>query len=73
MKGVELPSDARFDSNCITPGTLFMARLSDHLKYFINQKLSTDESWQKVEIIFSGHEVSAAVIEFQNFLDYHYI
>ena len=43
-----------------------MARLSDHLKYFINQKLSTDESWQKVEIIFSGHEVSIMVIVIVN-------
>ena len=56
-RGVDLPSEARFDSNCITPGTEFMSRLNDHLKYFINQKLSSDPSWQKVEIIFSGHEV----------------
>lgn len=56
-KGIELPGGARFDSNCITPGTEFMARLNEHLKYFINQKLSTDQSWQNVEVIFSGHEV----------------
>lgn len=34
-----------------------MAKLNEHLKYFINQKLSSDKSWQKVEVIFSGHEV----------------
>ncbi|OBS57985.1 hypothetical protein A6R68_10886, partial [Neotoma lepida] len=31
-KGETLPTEARFDSNCITPGTEFMARLHEHLK-----------------------------------------
>ena len=52
-----MPSEPRFDSNCITPGTDFMARLHEHLKYFINKKLSSDPTWQKVEIILSGHDV----------------
>lgn len=55
-KGESLPSEARFDSNCITPGTEFMARLHEHLKYFVNMKISTDKSWQGVTIYFSGHE-----------------
>ncbi|XP_071070656.1 5'-3' exoribonuclease 1 isoform X3 [Dasypus novemcinctus] len=55
-KGETLPSEARFDSNCITPGTEFMARLHEHLKYFVNMKISTDKSWQGVTIYFSGHE-----------------
>lgn len=54
--GLELPSDP-FDSNAITPGTEFMAKLSTHLKYFIHKKISTDSSWQNVEIILSGHEI----------------
>lgn len=53
-----LPSAPRFDSNCITPGTEFMARLHEHLKYFVHKKLSTDPSWQKVQIILSGQDVS---------------
>lgn len=56
-KGIDLPTEARFDSNCITPGTEFMSRLNEHLKYFINQKIATDPSWQNIEVIFSGHEV----------------
>lgn len=56
-----LPSEPRFDSNCITPGTDFMARLHEHLKYFVNKKLSSDPTWQKVEIILSGHDVSTVV------------
>ncbi|KAI0243477.1 exonuclease II Exo2 [Massospora cicadina] len=55
-KGVFLSEDA-FDSNCITPGTEFMEKLTSHLKYFIYKKTSEDENWQKVEIIFSSHDV----------------
>ena len=31
----EKVSDDPFDSNCITPGTLFMEKLSRHLKFFV--------------------------------------
>lgn len=55
-KGEILPTDARFDSNCITPGTPFMARLHEALQYFIKYKLSTNPLWQKCRIILSGHE-----------------
>ncbi|XP_069831515.1 5'-3' exoribonuclease 1 isoform X2 [Dendropsophus ebraccatus] len=55
-KGEVLPTEARFDSNCITPGTEFMARLHEHLKYFVNMKISTDKSWHGVAIYLSGHE-----------------
>uniref|UniRef100_A0A672GCS8 5'-3' exoribonuclease 1 n=1 Tax=Salarias fasciatus TaxID=181472 RepID=A0A672GCS8_SALFA len=56
-KGEVLPTEARFDSNCITPGTDFMARLQEQLKYFVHNKLSTDKLWQNVRIYLSGHEV----------------
>uniref|UniRef100_A0A3Q3M3T5 5'-3' exoribonuclease 1 n=1 Tax=Mastacembelus armatus TaxID=205130 RepID=A0A3Q3M3T5_9TELE len=55
-KGEVLPTEARFDSNCITPGTDFMARLQEQLKYFVHNKLSTDKLWQKVKVYLSGHE-----------------
>jgi len=56
-EGVEMPLEEAFDSNCITPGTDFMARLSKHLQYFVNKKVSEDTDWQGVEIVLSGHEV----------------
>ncbi|GAA6013539.1 hypothetical protein JCM8202_000722 [Rhodotorula sphaerocarpa] len=56
-RGEEIPEEAGFDSNCITPGTPFMARLSAQLKYFIAKKVSEDADWRGVEIVLSGHEV----------------
>lgn len=61
-KGEAMPEQARFDSNCITPGTLFMAKLQEQLKYFIVNKISMDPLWQKCKIILSGHEVSAFIL-----------
>lgn len=56
-EGKELPQEAPFDSNCITPGTEFMARLTQQLKYFVAKKVSEDIDWQGCEIVLSGHEV----------------
>ena len=57
QQGLEMPKEDPFDSNCITPGTEFMAKLTEQLKYFINKKISEDKDWQGVEIVLSGHEV----------------
>ncbi|XP_077287870.1 5'-3' exoribonuclease pacman [Arctopsyche grandis] len=55
-KGEILPDTKRFDSNCITPGTVFMVRLHEQLRYFIKHKITTDHSWAKCRVILSGHE-----------------
>ncbi|CAH0728977.1 unnamed protein product, partial [Brenthis ino] len=55
-KGEVLPAEKRFDSNCITPGTVFMARLHEQLKYFVKEKMTNDPLWAKVKVILSGHE-----------------
>ncbi|KAI4153652.1 MAG: hypothetical protein LQ341_000512 [Variospora aurantia] len=56
-EGAQMPAEDAFDSNCITPGTEFMAKLTKQLKYFINKKISEDADWQGVDIVLSGHEV----------------
>jgi 5'-3' exoribonuclease 1 len=55
-EGKDIP-DHLFDSNCITPGTAFMTRLSKHLEFFIIRKKIDDKVWQSIDVIFSGHEV----------------
>ncbi|XP_070493191.1 5'-3' exoribonuclease 1 [Chironomus tepperi] len=55
-KGEKLPEEARFDSNCITPGTPFMCRLDNALRYFIQQKISTSKAWRNCKVILSGHQ-----------------
>ncbi|XP_031621171.1 5'-3' exoribonuclease 1 [Contarinia nasturtii] len=52
----KLPEESRFDSNCITPGTIFMERLQQAFKHFVKLKLSTDPAWQHCRVILSGHE-----------------
>nr|ODO02291.1 5'-3' exoribonuclease 1 [Cryptococcus depauperatus CBS 7855] len=55
--GEKLPEEKAFDSNAITPGTPFMAKLSQHLKYYIRKRISEDADWQGIKVIFSGHDV----------------
>jgi 5'-3' exoribonuclease 1 len=47
---------SHFDSNCITPGTEFMTKLSLQLKYFVHKKVTEDSNWRNIQVILSGHE-----------------
>jgi 5'-3' exoribonuclease 1 len=46
-----------FDSNSITPGTIFMDELSIYIDKFIQSKKVTDSVWEDLEIIFSDEKV----------------
>jgi 5'-3' exoribonuclease 1 len=59
----DLPKDSMgrdavvFDSNCITPGTEFLAKVSKCIQYFIRKKIKEDPLWHGLTVIFSGHDV----------------
>eukprot|EP00750_Incisomonas_marina_P001015 INCI1083.4.p1 GENE.INCI1083.4~~INCI1083.4.p1 ORF type:complete len:1093 (-),score=165.03 INCI1083.4:3129-6407(-) len=55
--GEKIDLETLFDSNCITPGTPFMAELHEHIKFFIQKKVKEDPVWQRFETIYSGHNV----------------
>lgn len=56
-QGLDIPKEDPFDSNAITPGTEFMAKLTTNLKYFIHKKMTEDARWLNVKVILLGHEV----------------
>lgn len=56
-KGEVVDEGSIFDSNCITPGTEFMAKLGTQIRFFIRKKMKEDQAWQRVKVIFSGADV----------------
>ena len=46
-----------FDSNCITPGTEFMARLAEGVAAYIQERLASHPAWASLLVIFSDASV----------------
>ncbi|GFZ20245.1 5'-3' exoribonuclease 3 [Actinidia rufa] len=45
------------DSNIITPGTVFMDKLSKALKSYVNQRIESDAGWKEIKVILSDANV----------------
>ena len=50
MGDAYIPPIPNWDSNVITPGTAFMAKLSASLRAFLNAKIADDPAWQHVQV-----------------------
>ncbi|VEU36446.1 unnamed protein product [Pseudo-nitzschia multistriata] len=51
------PAKKAWDSNVITPGTPFMLRLADFIRFYIRKRISTDKAWQNIRVIFSDASI----------------
>ena len=47
----------RFDSNCISPGTVFMRQCSDRLKTFVAEQLAVNPQWKGLAVVVSDTNV----------------
>ena len=48
--------ETSFDTSQITPGTKFMDFLSKYIDWYIKKRISEDERWQNIQVIFSNEK-----------------
>jgi 5'-3' exoribonuclease 2 len=48
---------SHFDSNCITPGTPFMHRVAEAVRYYVAERVSSDPGWKTLSVVLSDANV----------------
>eukprot|EP00915_Cephaloidophora_sp_WS-2016_P001069 GHVH01001477.1.p1 GENE.GHVH01001477.1~~GHVH01001477.1.p1 ORF type:complete len:938 (-),score=119.84 GHVH01001477.1:70-2883(-) len=51
------PFSEKWDHNVITPGTPFMARLGDAIRFYIEERMANDPAWRNLTVIFSDASI----------------
>jgi len=51
------PKKSHWDSNVITPGTLFMDKVAKGLRFHIHEKMNSDAAWKNLKVILSDASV----------------
>lgn len=51
------PTKKAWDSNVITPGTTFMLRLSEFLRFYVRKRLTEDKCWKHLRVVFSDASI----------------
>lgn len=46
--------DGEWDSNVITPGTPFMWRLAEYMRFYIAQRINSNKAWQQIKVTTSA-------------------
>lgn len=44
-----------FDANVISPGTVFMERLNEIIKFYIQLRMEKDPAWKKLKVLYSSY------------------
>nr|CDS28934.1 5' 3' exoribonuclease 1 [Hymenolepis microstoma] len=55
-KGQKVDETTLFDSNVISPGTEFMARLHEFFMTYITNQINSNPIWRRADVIYSGHD-----------------
>ncbi|KAF0699100.1 Aste57867_10302 [Aphanomyces stellatus] len=51
------PKHTPWDSNVITPGTKFMAKLSKYMRFYVRDRMNNCPAWKQFKVVFSDASV----------------
>lgn len=54
---IEMTENTPFNSNCITPGTIFMENLHKYIDWYITKRINESKKWRDIEVVYSSQAV----------------